>query len=1048
MRASGTTFSPTLQGLLLTFWAFVLLQPGHLFAQDLASLQFDHLSMADGLSAYPVTSIIQDRQGFLWIGTVAGLNRYDGYGFKVYRHHAADSASLSGNYVNVNGLAEDTNGFIWVATRNGLNRYDPATGLFKRFYHDPGDENSLNSNVVISLLPAADGGMWIGTVAGLCKYNPANQRIERSPLSPVISESGASLVIYDMQLDASGTLWLAMQGGLYSLDTQTHEARHWKIEPADQPAQPSSAHTLLLDDTGDLWAGWSNGKISRISHTRDAIATFDLLGVDRSASMQNFVLDIHHDDSGSLWVGMWDYGLVLLNPDTGNRQVYRQDIYDEDSLPGNRVSVVKRDRAGLMWIGTWDGLARIKPYQRFNHLGVYKEDRLKLSFPRATSVAVGDDGDLWIGTQGGGVNHLDTSTNQIRVYRHDPNDASSLGVDAVSSVLADHEGMIWIGTEGGGLSRLDPRTGEMKQYRANPADTNSLGSDFVYKVFEDSNHRLWIGTVNAGLNLFDRDTGRFHRFLHEQGNLTSLASNEVWTLFEDSQGTLWVGTINGGLHRIQFGHSPLPDTTLPVISFDRFQHDPLDPASLSSNNVVNITEDASGNLLIGTMGGGLNRLNQASGEFDSWSTADGLPSENIGCILTDSQGVLWLGTSIGISKYALKDTDYANYSKADGLESSFFYFDGCAKGSDGILYFAGDRGVSFFDPEVIYENIVPPKVVITGLEVHNKAVKTDSLIEMKKIWRLDHNQNAITLRFAALDYTISHQNAYKHKLEGVDQDWVQDGAARFASYANLLPGHYKFRLSGSNNSGVWGENEAVLDIFIAPAFYQTFWFKALAGMLFLAILVGGYLYREGQRRRLEETRKRIADDLHDDLGSRLSGIALYFESLLRRKDFTDQDRNKIKRYGSQSRMLVSDLRDMIWVIDSENDGLQGLVDRIQEVAFHMSTEDNISVYATPDLPDVKLSMGQRRNLVFIQKEALHNAVKYAEATAISVRIEFIDGTLRIEVKDNGKGYDPATIVKGRGTKTMASRAASINASLKVNTIIDKGTSILLTIKIT
>lgn len=1048
MRASGTTFSPKLRGLLLAFGVFVLLQPRHLIAQDLASLQFDQLSMADGLSAYPITSIIQDRQGFLWVGTVAGLNRYDGYGFTVYQHNAADSTSLSGNYVNVNGLAEDANGYIWVATRNGLNRYDPATGVFKRFYHDPDQETGLYSNVVMSLLSDEKGGMWIGTVAGLNKYDPVHQRIERWPMPGVISAVDVPFIIYDMQLDAAGTLWLAMHGGLFSLDSHTGATQHWNRKLEEDPMQPSGAHALLLDDEGDLWVGWSIGKVSRITPATDAMASFDLLGADRTLSILNFVLDIHRDDSGKLWVGLWDYGLVLLDPDTGSRQVYRQDIYKEGSLPGNRVSVVMRDRAGLMWIGTWDGLARIKPYQRFNHIGVQKEDHLKLSFPRATSVAVGNDGDLWIGTQGGGVNHLDASLNRIRVFRHDPNDAGSLGVDAVSSVLVDHEGMIWIGTEGAGLSRLDPGTGKMIHYRANPADTNGLGSNYIYKVIEDRNHRLWIGTANAGLNLFDRATGRFHQYVHDQSDATSLASNEVWTVFEDGQGTIWVGTINGGLHRVRFRDNTLRETASPELYFERFQLDSSDSTSLSSNNVVYINEDASGHLLIGTMGGGVNRLDKETGKFDSWSTADGLASDNIGCILVDDEGILWLSSSSGISRFDPESQNHASFSKADGLESAFFYFDGCIRGKDENLYFAGDEGVTFFDPHVIDENEVPPDVVLTNLEVHNKAVELDSLVFMKKVWRLNHDQNAITLRFAALDYTIPHQNAYKHKLEGIDQDWVQDGTTPFASYANLRPGHYTFKLLGANNAGYWSEKETVLDIIIRPAFYQTSWFKFVVGLLILSLVYGGFAYRESQRRRIEETRRRIADDLHDDLGSRLSGFALYFESLLRRKGLTEEDRKKIERYGFQSRMLVSDLRDMIWVIDGENDGLHALVDRIREVAFHMCTEANIEVHALPDLPDIKLPLGHRRNLVLIQKEVLNNAIRHAGATEIRIAIDLVGDHLKINVSDNGNGYDPASVVAGRGSKTIASRAKSMDAVLQIKTAVHEGTAVSIAVKIT
>lgn len=993
-------------------------------------LQFDHFSMADGLSIYSVTALLQDRQGFLWIGTVDGLNRYDGYQFKVFRHDSRDTTSLSTDYIDVGALAEDEYGYIWVGTRYGLNKLDPATGKVERFFLSEDGALALNDNFVLGVLPDHAGRLWIGTHEGLIEFDLKSHKITRHPTLANGDPLGS---IMSLAMDDNGQIWMGGEKGLHIFDIQSGQIDPWPISVSED-ALFLIVTKVLAGNEGVIWAGLLDGSVLRIDPDTGLMRRFDLLRSARKPNVATYVLDLYLAEDGRLWSALWEHGLVILNPETDEIQHIQEDFQNPYAFKSELVSAFLKDRSGLFWVGTWDGLSRVRPRQRFQNMGPNSET-IKINYPRARSIIIGQTGDIWIGTQGGGVNKINMD-GTIVSYINDPDNINSLSYDMVTSVIEDDSGLIWIATGGGGVNRLNPETNQFDRFYHNPDAPNSLSSNYVYKIFEDSKGRIWIGTTSGGLNRYDERSNQFYRYKHDADDSTSISGNEVWTIFEDSKKQLWVGTIAAGLNKIV--EKVNGDSTL--ISFDRFRHDPDDPHSIPSNNVVFLSEDDMGRLWVGTMGGGLSRFHPETNYFENWSMDDGLPSDNVGCVLPGEEKY-WLSTSNGLVRFDPEEGILSHYTEADGLINTVFYFDGCTRSDDGTLYFAGDQGVTVFNEVDIIDNLTPAATVITDFRVSDRPATGDSLASARKHWSFPHDSNSVAISFSALDFTIPAHNDYRYRMEGVNSDWVTDYGSRQANYSNLSPGIYKFEVEGTNNSGVKSVNPAVLYIEIRPAYWQTLWFWSLVGVIGALGVWGSFLVRSRHRSEVEETRQQIADDLHDDFGGNLSAFSFFLGRLSSNKNLTDDDVGRIKVYRTTIERMLEDLHDVIWLTDPEYDDLNGLAERMVLTAQNLMQHRPFHFESHGISDDIKLSLKLRRHLFLVYKEALHNVVRHAEATQVQLVLTFEDGMLRVLVKDNGKGFDGELKKHRQGLKAMHRRAEQGRFALVITSALGAGTSV-------
>lgn len=807
---------------------------------DQPHMAFAQLSLAEGLSSNLVQAVLHDRQGFIWFGTLEGLNKYDGYTVTVYRPEPGNPNSLSDTVIN--GVYEDRAGNLWVTTTNGLNKFDPATETFTRYYQDPTDPHSLGGNafsVVDGFFEDQAGYLWFSTwTGGLNKFDPATETFTRYQHNPADPNSLINDVILKVAPSADGaTLWLATPIGLDRFDLEREIFTHYRHDPTNSNSlsynEVNSVYATTRDGQPVVWIGTGNGQLNQFDPATETFTHYQI--------SQTKITEIYEADDGLLWLGTQGEGLFLFDPVSGAvvEQV-RNEPGNPGSLGADLVNHIYQDRTGILWIATYTGgVSRLDPQQKAFRLYRHQPDAPNsLSSSEVYSLAIDQTGTLWIGTLDAGMNRFDPTTATFTRYLHDPTNPNSLSHNIVTDLLADSRGLIWITTVGGGLNKFDPATATFTHYRADPTNPNSPPSDGILTVFEDKAGILWLGTTDAGLSRFDPLQETFTNYRPDLSVPNSLSDTSVSAIFEDSQGRLWIGSKLG------------VDWFDPATEqFRNYRHDDRNPNSLSHNYVKGIYEDNAGILWL-TTDVGLNRFDPATGEFRHYFKQDGLPSNQLGSILADDTGYLWLGTSGGLSRFDPHTETFRNYNHYDGLQGDIFYPYAAARAADGTLYFGGSNGLSVFHPAELTDNPYPPPVVLTELQLFNEPVTPGGTTPLPRqlgfidMLTLTHDQSIIGFEFVALNYTAPEKNQYAYMLEGFDQDWTYaDSSRRFARYTNLDPGRYTFRVKASNNDGVWNETGAAVDIRILPPWWETIWFRGLALALVVVLVLGGFQWR-------------------------------------------------------------------------------------------------------------------------------------------------------------------------------------------------------------
>ncbi len=857
---------------------------------------FERLAPELAASGSRVWSILQDRHGFMWFGSTNGLIRYDGQAAVTFVHAAANPHSLSDNFIDT--MIEDRTGALWVGTEGGgLNKFDPRTERFRSFLHDPGNPHSLSSNHVGALCEDRSGILWIGTRGGglnrLVRSVEGNDEavtFDRYRQDPNNPQSLSHDDVYAIHQDKTGALWIGTYGGgLNKMTLPTDEAGAAKngiIRPAfiryrHDPANPNSlsndnVYSICADpfNSDILWIGTWGGGLNRFNTKTGACRRYQNLPTDEHSLSDDKVARVFVDQSNVLWAGTWGGGLNRLVlgsnvSDQGNDFAasrfarFKSDPFDPCALTHNNVVSIYEDRTGLLWIGTAGGGVSIYDRERkpFRHYRNHPLEPNSLSENDVRSIYEDRDGNLWVGTQGGGLNQFDRGRQRVRRYQHNPANSSSLGDNSVWAIHEDRQGILWLGTFNG-LDRFDRRTGKCTHYRHDLGNPGSLNENTVYAICEDRRGFLWIGT-EGGLNQFNPQTEDFTHYRHEAGDPHSLSANAVLTIREDSRddGILWLGT-SDGLDRFDRRQQ----------LFIRYQHDPKDSLSLSHNAVYALHQDRAGALWIGTAGG-LNKLltqeegERPAGSFIHYTRKEGLPSDFIASILEDEEGNLWVGTPEGLAKFNPDTGNCRQYAAHDGLLNSDFSARACFKSPGGEMFFGGPNGLNAFFPATIRDNPYAPPIVLTELQLANQPVAIggesvlQSALAQTEALRLPYKERVISFEFAALNYRAPHQNRYRYKLEGFDENWIEvDSKNRRATYANLCPGEYTFRVTGSNNDGVWNEEGKALALVVTPPWEQTWWFR-ISALLSLALsLVSAHLLRTRSiRRRNVELGREIAE---------------------------------------------------------------------------------------------------------------------------------------------------------------------------------------------
>jgi len=815
-------------------------------------VQFEHLTIEDGLSQNAGLAIFQDRQGYLWIGTQDGLNRYDGFTFKVFKHDPENSNSISHN--SILAIIEAKDGYLWIGTwGGGLNRFDPATETFVRYRHDPGEPSSLSNDVVTSIKEDSNGAIWVGTLGGLNRFNPSTNGFDHFKNSPDDPDSLSSDVISVIFEDSHNQLWIdtgayGMEGsGLNYFDPSTGKAVRYQHKEFDHQSLSSNNIASIYESSdGTFWiaTGGYNLQGGGLNQFNPQTGTtqhfFQRPGISDSLSA-NDLMALWGDANGVLWIGTRTAGLDRMDLSRPGHFVhYQNDRFFPDSLSGNDVWSLYKDHSGILWIGTsHNGLNKLPA-----NAGQFSLYRNNPSNPSSLSTnaigAFSEDrsGNIWIATWGAGLDRFNLHTGQFDHFRHDPNNPDSLSDDLFMDVYVDIYDMVWAGTFGRGLDSLHPVSGRVTHYVHDPENPASIADNSISSIIPNKRDGLWIGTF-GGLSYYDLHTGTFTNYSNDPNNPSSLSENKVVSLHLDAKrNILWIGTWGGGLNQLDL-NDPL-HTNPQLATIINYRHNDEDPSSLSEDSVWAIHQTADGSLWLGTQLG-LNRFDPATKTFSHYTEKDGLPNNVALGILEDYSGNLWLTTNNGLAQFDPRTETFVTYDISDGLQSNEFSSNAYFRARSGIMFIGGINGFNLFNPVNIQPNPIAPQVAVTGFEVFNEPL-TINLSGREPI-QLSYKQDFISLEFAAFDFQAPQKNQYAYKLEGFDKNWIQAGNRRYATYTNLPGGEYVFRVKASNSDNIWNETGAAIPIFITPPVWQTWWFNGSLILMLGALLAGGFRWR-------------------------------------------------------------------------------------------------------------------------------------------------------------------------------------------------------------
>lgn len=1022
-----------------------------------------------------VSHILQDHFGFIWFGTGSGLFKFDGYNVVTYRHDPSDSFSISNN--SITAIAEDNAQNLWVGTIDGLNKLNMATGKCVRYQHNPEQPHSLSHNYITSLAFDRSGTLWVGTQQGglneainLDPRHPDSLSFYRHQHTPNDSTSLSSnhiRFVLDDTLNEKRMLWIGTANGLNAFDKSTRKFVRYFYKPDNANSLcTNDLYSAYQDKAGDLWIGASEGCLSQLTIVSGGEIRFrhHKLGANQK------VYGIIGDEDDNLWLSTRYHGLYRFN-----RNTHQIAYYDEKALHLKNVSrfapsTAFIDHAGALWIATWPFLYKNDPHrQRFAYVPLDPPPNI---WSMGISAFWADHaGSLWIGTYGSGLLKYDSAGGQVSHFAPDSSQKRYLSSRWVQSILEDRSGAIWVGTFHG-LNRYDPRRDRFENYYWDPGkrdNPKNLISNYIYCLYEDRQGDVWIGSAR-GLSRFDHLTGKFAHYLNDSDNQIAMTGHYIGAIHEDRKGTMWVGA-NG------------------IYQFDRrlgelapFYYETESGPRWIDQMVFAIREDRSGNLWIATFEG-LFRIDVEQ-KVTHFTERDGLPSNHVYGIVEDNEGFLWISTFKGLVKYDPRSATFRRHDLKEGFlrnELGYAYRD-----KDGRCYLAQANGFTMFHPEDIKDNPYVPPVRITGMKVFDQPVTFAKPIAKLDDIRLSYSQNMFAFDFVALNYTDSYKNQYAFKMEGFHDDWIYCGNRRTATFTNLDPGKYLFRVKGSNNDGVWNEDGASIRVIITPPWWRTVWAYASYAFLFIASVFGVIrfevdrhkrkvevrLREERERRRLEtaehraivaelqaraaeaekeiekeQMRSRIAGDLHDEIGSNLSTIAIVSQIAADKLKAGDSEKRRLQEIPRLARQTAESMRDIIWFINPENDSMDKLVVKMRQTANLMLEHIDFSFNAPATEISFAADVNFRRNLYLIYKECLQNIIKHAQATKVEIAITMSGSCFQLRVSDNGIGFDAAREFAGNGLKNFQWRAAEMGGTIEISSDRSSGTTVRLVIKI-
>ncbi|MFC2137234.1 two-component regulator propeller domain-containing protein [Bacteroidota bacterium] len=872
----------------------IVFQISSLFAQE-TEIRFKHISNQDGLSNDIVNCIAQDHKGFMWIGTMEGLNRYDGSKMTVFKRDLDDTLNIADNMIY--DIYVDHKGDIWIGTQNGLCLYDTDHEKFRTYLLNKKMINLNTSNRVTCINETADNELIAAVELGfLYKFNKEKNNFEK------IDYNFHS--IKDFTVDNEGIFWIGGVEGFYSYNMYIDEYKKYDSFIENHNKILIKEVNTISQEGDTIWIGTIKGKIYYLLKS-----TEEIFSLKHDFDKTYFIYEIFKSTDGKIYVASTD-GLYIYDKKKDNYISYKYNKEIPFGLSRVGITTVFEDFQNNIWLGSYQGgINLITANKEFNNYNFFSKV-ITLDIININTIIEDSKGILWLGSFDIGINVIDPKSNKRKTYFHNPEDPFSLGYGSVYSIFEDSKHNIWTGTYLGFLQKLPPGSNKFISYPFSPDVGNMNKGLDIRSITEDEDGYIWIIPHGNGLAKFNPKTGKFKHYFQDLNNLEgTIADNWAFQIIIDHLGYIWIATPSG-----------LSKFNKKTESFQNFYPNDQDKNSICDNFINVIYEDSNNNLWIGTKFG-LSLFKRDNNYFHNFYERDGLPSNQIKGILEHKPGELWISTGYGLSRMRYFEADkkdsiavnFKNYNKSDNLQDNFFLDRSACKTKDGKLIFGCEKGIVLFDPDKITENTLPPKVYITSFKLFSKEVHpvdensilTNNIMNTSEI-KLKHNQNFFTFNYIAINYISNENNQYKYKLEGFDEDWIDAGNKHEASYTNVNPGKYIFKVIASNNDGYWNNEGTSINVIISPPLTGTWWFRIIIILLIITLIVAFNIIRTKTLKKQNIILEKKVKERTSELTGLNSKIQHQNDLLERQKNNIEKAYKELTKYRNKLEELVEE----------------------------------------------------------------------------------------------------------------------------------------------